>query len=104
MHAASLRRVRVMRMETVELVLGYLTGLRFVAPPSFDLASLLATALVVNTCDAFICRLIARNNGYPPGLWTLLGFVFGLWAIAVLIVLPKRHTTGAAPSHTVSRG
>ena len=90
-------------METVELVLGYLTGLRFVAPASFDLTSLLATAFIVNTCDAFVCRLIARNNGYPPGLWTVLGFVFGLWALAVLIVLPKRHARGVMPSPTVSR-
>ena len=80
-------------MEGVELVVGYLTGLRFVAPPSFGLANLLATAFVVNTCDAIMCRLFARNNGYPPAVWTLLGFVFGVWAVAVLILLPKRQTT-----------
>lgn len=77
-------------MELAELIIGYLTGLRFVAPESFTLPQLLATGFIVNTCDAFMCRLFARNNGYPPGLWTLLGFVFGLWAVAILVVLPKR--------------
>ena len=45
---------------------------------------------VVNTCDAVMCRLFARNNGYPPRLWTALGFVFGVWAVALLLLFPKR--------------
>ena len=79
-------------MADAELLLGYLTGLRFFASPPLELPSLIATALVVNTCDAIMCRLFARNNGYPPRLWTALGFAFGLWAVALLIVLPKRST------------
>ena len=46
---------------------------------------------VVNTCDAVMCRLFAVNNGYPRHLWTILGFVFGVWAVALLVVLPKRE-------------
>jgi hypothetical protein len=82
-------------MELVELVIGYLTGLRFIAPPNFELSSLVATGVLVNTCDAFMCRLFARNNGYPPRTWTVVGFVFGLWAVGILILLPKRQTAGA---------
>jgi len=77
-------------MENAELVLGYLTGLRYLAPYPLELPVLLATALVVNTCDATMCRLVARNNGSPVRLWTVLGFVFGIWAVAVSLVLPKR--------------
>ncbi len=72
------------------LALGYLTGLRFLAPYPLDLPSVVATGAVVNVCDAVMCRLVARNNGYPPRLWTALGLVFGLWAVAVCILLPKR--------------
>jgi hypothetical protein len=36
-----------------------------------------------------MCRLFA-HNGYSKNLWTVLGFVCGIWAVAVLIVLPKR--------------
>jgi hypothetical protein len=75
---------------SLELALGYLTGLRWLAPQPLDLPSVIATGFVVNTCDAFVCRLCARNNGYSPGLWTVLGFLFGLWAVSVCLLLPKR--------------
>lgn len=78
-------------MELAELVLGYLTGLRWLAPYPLDLPTLAATGVVVNICDAVMCRLFARNNGYPVRPWTILGFVFGLWALALLILLPKRE-------------
>ena len=76
-------------MPDVELLIGALTGLRFL-DPGMPLPTLLATAFVVNTCDAVMCRLFAVNNGYPRHLWTALGFVFGVWAVACLIVVPKR--------------
>lgn len=79
-------------MDTTQLVLGYLTGLHFLSPYPLSLPSLLATGFVVNTCDAIMCRLFARNNGYPPALWTALGFTFGIWAVSILILLPTRRT------------
>ena len=79
---------------TVATALSYLTGLHFVAP-DLELPALLGTALALHTCDAIMCRLFAHNNGYPKNLWTALGLVAGLWAIAVLIVLPRRN--GAPP-------
>ncbi len=72
------------------VVFGYFTGLRLVAP-EMDPATLLRTALVVHTCDAIMCRLIAHNNGYAKNLWTALGLLFGIWSVAVIIVLPKRE-------------
>ena len=70
--------------------ISYLSGLGFVAP---DLAppTLLGTALALHVCDAIMCRLFAHNNGYPKNLWTAIGFVFGIWAVAALIVMPKRE-------------
>jgi hypothetical protein len=72
-----------------DVVLGYVTGLRFIST-AIEPATLLRTALVVNTCDSIMCRLFAHNNGYSKNLWTILGFVFGIWAMAILIVLPRR--------------
>ena len=72
------------------LALGYLTGLRFLAPYPLDLPTVAATGVVVNVCDAVMCRVVARNNGYPARLWTALGLIFGIWAVAVCIVLPRR--------------
>lgn len=77
-------------MSGLETFLGYWSGLAFLSP-GLPLETLLPTMLVVNTCDAFMCRLFARNNGYPPLWWWVIGFVFGIWAVAGLILLPKRQ-------------
>jgi hypothetical protein len=77
-------------MDALHTALGYLTGLAFVAATPLDWPTLLATALLVNVCDAIVCRVVARNNGYPTRLWMTLGLVFGVWAVAVLLVAPKR--------------
>lgn len=75
---------------TAATAISYLSGLGFVAP-DLALSTLLGTALALHVCDAILCRLFAHNNGWPKNLWTLIGFVAGLWGVAVLIVLPRRH-------------
>lgn len=74
---------------TWDVALGYFTGLRFLSP-HIDAFTLVRTVGLVHVCDAIMCRLFAHNNGYPKNLWTLLGLVFGVWAMAILIVLPRR--------------
>ena len=74
---------------TLTTFIAYLSGLRFVAP-DLDGPAVLGTALALHVCEAIVCRLFAHNNGYPKNLWTLLGFIAGLWAVAVLILLPRR--------------
>ncbi|HZP42582.1 MAG TPA: hypothetical protein VFD84_13880 [Candidatus Binatia bacterium] len=75
---------------TLTAVLAYWTGLGFVAP-DLELPALVGTAIAVNVCNAIMCRLFAHNNGYPKNLWTVLGFVAGVWAVAVLVLLPARR-------------
>jgi ABC-type transport system involved in cytochrome c biogenesis permease subunit len=77
-------------MSDLKTLLGYLSGLAFLQS-DIPFSTLVATMLVVNTCDAIMCRLFAHNNGYPKNLWTVIGFVFGIWAVAALIVMPKRE-------------
>ena len=74
---------------TWDVVLGYVTGLRIISP-DITAATLLRTTIVVHITDAILCRLFAHNNGYSKNLWTTLGLIFGIWAVAVLLVLPKR--------------
>ena len=74
-----------------EVILGNWTGLRLLSA-HMDAETLVCTALVVHTCDAIMCRLFAHNNRYPKNLWTGIGFVFGIWAVAVLILLPRRRS------------
>ncbi len=77
-------------MESLRLAFGYLTGLQLVSAMELDWPTLLATAVLVNICNAIVCRLVARNNGRPARAWTVLGFVFGVWAVAVVLASPKR--------------
>jgi hypothetical protein len=74
---------------TLATFLSYWSGLAFVRP-ELGLRELVGTTLILHTCDAAMCRLFARNNGYPKNAWTALGLVGGIWAVAVLILLPRR--------------
>ncbi len=76
---------------TWDVLLGYATGLRLVAP-DMDPGTLLRTLLVINICNAVMCRLFAHNNGYSKSWWTVAGFILGIWAVATLIMLPSRRT------------
>lgn len=75
---------------TLATFLGYWSGLAFVRP-EMTLRALIGTTIVLHICDAIMCRLFARNNGYPKNVWTALGLVGGIWAVAVLILLPRRE-------------
>lgn len=75
---------------TWDVLLGYASGLRLFAP-DIDPATLLRTLLVINTCQAVMCRLFAHNNGYSKNFWTVAGFLTGIWAVVVLILLPARR-------------
>jgi hypothetical protein len=74
--------------------LSYWSGLAFVAP-ELPWPTLVGTVLIVHICDAIMCRLFAHNNGRPKTLWTVLGFVGGLWAVAALLLLPGRAVAPA---------
>jgi len=69
-----------------ETFFGILTGIRF-ASADMDGATLLRTALVVNTCNAVMCRVIAHNNAMSKNPWTAAGFVFGFWAVGCALLV-----------------
>jgi hypothetical protein len=77
-------------MSELNTFLGVLSGLRLLRA-EIQLPTLVATMIIVNICDAVMCRLFAHNNGYPKNLWTVIGLVFGIWGVAALIVMPKRE-------------
>lgn len=75
-----------------EAFLGYFTGLS-VLEGNLSFPTLVVTALMVHLLDSIMCRLFARNNGYPKNLWTVIGFIFGVWAVLTLVLLPKKEKT-----------
>jgi hypothetical protein len=74
-----------------EVFLGYFTGLQVLAG-DLPFPVLVGTATVVHLLDGLMCRLLAHNNGYSKNLWTILGTVFGIWALLTLVLLPKRQS------------
>ena len=51
-------------------------------------------AILLVQCGIFgaICMKIAEDKGRSGGLWFWVGFVFGVWAIIVAAILPKKVT------------
>ncbi|HKA29580.1 MAG TPA: hypothetical protein VKH82_09405 [Candidatus Binatia bacterium] len=74
---------------TVATFLSYWSGLAFVAP-ELPWPTLVGTVIGMHICDAIMCRLLAHNGGYPKTAWTILGFIGGLSAVIVLLLLPRR--------------
>jgi hypothetical protein len=76
-------------------LVAYWSGLGLVGPvPPWS--TLLGTMLILHICDAIMCRLLAQNTGRPATRWTIIGFVGGLWAVALLLLLPSRD---GGPAH-----
>ncbi len=46
--------------------------------------------LIIAIAFAFGCRKIAENKGRGATLWTVLGFFFGLIALIIIAILPKK--------------
>ena len=63
-------------------------GLQWIAP-DLDPWTTVRTLLLINTCNAVMCRVFARNDGRKQNGWTAVGFALGIWAVALLMILPK---------------
>jgi hypothetical protein len=74
---------------TFATFLSYWSGLAFVAP-ELPWPTLVGTVIGMHICDAIMCRLLAHNGGYPKTAWTIVGFIGGLSAVIVLLLLPRR--------------
>jgi hypothetical protein len=75
-------------------LLGYLSGLLFIKA-DMDPTSLLRTASLIHLLDAILCRIIAAHSQRQKDLWTLLGLIFGIWALATLFLLPAKPRASA---------
>lgn len=71
-------------------LLGYFSGLLFIKP-EMDLSVLWRTAALVHFLDAILCCVIAKYSGRSKKLWTVAGAICGIWALAVIFLLPEKN-------------
>lgn len=77
-------------MQTIAIVLGTVSGLRFVSPDlPHDVT--IATAIAMHITYAIVCRIFAAQRGRNPERWLAAGFVTGVFAVAALLVLGEQE-------------
>ncbi len=59
--------------------------------------NLLATSLIIDASLAPLTATIAWRRGRPAWIWAILGFAFGMWALAA-ILLVKRADSQSTPT------
>lgn len=85
-------------MDTLATVLGFASGFALMGYHETT-ANLIATSLAIDATLAPLTAVIARRRGQSASLWTVLGFVFGMWALAAIFIISYRR---AEPSHPPS--
>ncbi len=63
-------------------------------------SNLLATSLAVDASLAPLTAIVANRRGRATRLWAIIGFLFGLWAFIVVLLIgkPKPRTTDEFPT------
>ena len=62
-------------------------------------ATILATSIVVNLALAPLTAVIASRRGRSVLAWTLAGLSLGMWALAVVLILPASGGSQEPPSY-----
>jgi len=82
-------------VQTLAIVLGTLSGLRFVAP-ELEPPVTVATAVAMHVTYAILCRSLAVQRGRTPGAWLTGGFLLGVLAALVLLWIGEREAPAAS--------
>ena len=86
-------------MQTIATIVAYASGFALMGYHE-SAVTLLATSLAVDASLAPLTAIVAMKRGRPLILWALIGFLFGLWAfILVLIVGRRGDAVDSSPSN-----
>jgi len=86
-------------MQTLATIVAYTSGFALMRPHE-SAANLLATSLAVDASLAPLTAIVANRRGRATRLWAVIGFLFGLWAFIVVLLIgkPKPPTTDEFPT------
>jgi len=76
-------------VDTLALVIGTLSGLRFVAP-GLEPSVVIVTSLAMHVTYAVICRIFAAQYGRSARAWMIAGLAGGAIATVALLVVNER--------------
>lgn len=76
-------------MQTLATILSVTSGFALMRYPE-STAGLIATSLIIDAALAPLTATIASRRGRSPMVWAVLGFAFGMWALAAALVLGSR--------------
>jgi hypothetical protein len=83
-------------MKTIATIVGLMSGFALMRSHKAPV-DMIATSLIVDAALAPLTAIIAARRGRSAMRWAIVGFAFGMWALAyVLIVAPKQSE---APLH-----
>ena len=83
-------------MRTLATLLGFTSGFAL-AGYHESAATMIVTSLAIDASLAPLTSVIAFRRGRAPALWAILGFAFGMWALAVILILrPAGSKVGRA--------
>lgn len=80
-------------MDALALVMGTLSGLRFVAP-SLEPSVTVATALAMHVTYGVICRIVARQSGRNATRWAIAGLAGGAVTTIALLIANELAASG----------
>ncbi|HLX36361.1 MAG TPA: hypothetical protein VKR29_01120 [Candidatus Binataceae bacterium] len=83
-------------MQTVATIIAYASGFALMRYHA-SAANLLATSLAVDASLAPLTAIVAARRGRPTMLWAAVGFLFGLWAFMVVLLIGKPKPRELAP-------
>jgi hypothetical protein len=87
-------------MDTLSTLLGFASGFALMGYHETT-ANLIATSLAIDATLAPLTAVIARRRGHCASLWAVLGFAFGMWALAAIFIISSRRVVQShrASSH-----
>lgn len=83
-------------METLATFLAWASGFALMGYHGGPVNTL-ATSLAIDASLAPLTATIAFRRGRPAWLWALLGFAFGMWALAAILLVRRADAESDRP-------
>jgi hypothetical protein len=77
-------------VNTIATILAVMSGFAFLGYRE-PAANLIATSLAVDAALAPLTAIVAARRSRSPTFWAVTGFVFGMWALAYVLLVPRHH-------------